>query len=140
MLVQSRARWLCFAGLTMGALALAPGGRLAAQTQTRQVSVESFIYDLKSPDPGRRQAAARELGKVKHLPATPGLIALAHDPVPAVRREVESALEHMEDLSALPGVVAFATDTEVDIRSPYRDRLAPEMRHPFYGIRCARPL
>ena len=51
MLVQSRARWLCFAGLTMGALALAPGGRLVAQTQTRQVSVESFIYDLKSPDP-----------------------------------------------------------------------------------------
>ena len=117
MLVQSRARWLCFAGLTMGALALAPGGRLAAQTQTRQVSVESFIYDLKSPDPGRRQAAARELGKVKHLPATPDLIALAHDPVAAVRREVESALEHMEDLSALPGFVAFATDTEVDIRS-----------------------
>jgi HEAT repeat protein len=118
MLVQSRARWLSFIGLAIGALALAPGGRLAAQTtQTRQVSVESPIYDLKSPDPVRRQAAARELGKVKHQPAIPDLIALAHDPVPDVRREVESALEHMEDIRALPGFVAFATDTEVDIRS-----------------------
>jgi len=115
MLVQARARWLSSVGLAIGALALAPGGRLAAQT--RQVPVESYIYDLKNPDSARRQDAAHELGSLKHVAAIPDLVALARDPVPAVRREVESALEHMEDLKALPGFVAFATDTEVDIRA-----------------------
>jgi HEAT repeat protein len=99
----------------MGAVVLMPGAHVAAQT--RQVSVESQIYDLKSPDPVRRQAAARDLGNVKHLAAISDLVALAHDPVPAVRREVEAALERMEDITALPGFVAFATDSEADIRS-----------------------
>jgi HEAT repeat protein len=115
MLVQSRAQWLCFIALAIGALALTTDARLAAQT--RQVSVESLIYDLKSPDPVRRQAAAKELGAVKYQAATPDLVPLAHDPVDAVRREVELALERMEDMRALPGFVELSTDMQDDIRA-----------------------
>jgi HEAT repeat protein len=118
MAFQSRARWLRLAVLTVGLLALAPASaRLVAQTQTRQVSVESLIYDLKSPDPLRRQAAARDLGAAKHRAATPDLVAMAHDAVPAVRREVELALERMDDVQAMPGFVEFASDMENDIRA-----------------------
>jgi HEAT repeat protein len=115
MLVQSRAQWLRLVGLAVAAFALMPGARLAAQT--RQVSVESLIYDLKNPDPLRRQAAARGLGAAKHQAATPDLVALAHDPVAAVRREVEVSLERMADIRALPGFVALASDIETDIRA-----------------------
>src|SRR5712671_712064 len=113
---QSRARWLRLVVLTIGALALTPMSmRLAADT--RQVSVESLIYDLKNPDALRRQTAARELGAAKQRSATPDLVALAHDPVDAVRREVELSLERMDDIRALPGFIAFASDVENDIRS-----------------------
>jgi HEAT repeat protein len=90
------------------------GARSAAQT--RQVSVESLVYDLKNPDALRRQAAARALGAARQRSATPDLVALAHDPVDAVRREVELSLELMEDIRALPGFIAFATDLQNDIR------------------------
>jgi len=115
MLVHSRAHWLRLIALAALTLALMPGARLAAQT--RQVSVESLVYDLKNPDSSRRQDAARGLGAAKYQAATPDLVALAHDPVPNVRREVELALERMADILALPGFVAFALDTEADIRS-----------------------
>jgi len=56
---QSRAQRLPLVLLATAALAVGPTGtRLAAQTQTRQVSVESLIYDLKNPDALRRQAAS----------------------------------------------------------------------------------
>jgi len=84
---------------------------------TRQVSVESLVYDLKNPDAVRRQTAARELGAAKYRPSTPNLVAMANDPVDAVRREVELALERMDDIQALPGFIAFASDAETDIRS-----------------------
>jgi HEAT repeat protein len=116
MLVRTGARVLRLAVLATGAFALTPmSAHLAAQT--RQVSIETLIYDLKSPDALRRQAAARELGAAKYRPATPDLVALAHDPISAVRREVELSLERMEDIQALPGFLAFATDMENDIRS-----------------------
>ena len=66
---QSRASRLRLAALAIGALTLAStSARLTAQT--RRVSIESLIYDLKSPDPLRRQTAARELGIARHRPAT----------------------------------------------------------------------
>jgi HEAT repeat protein len=92
-----------------------PARRLLAQT--RKVPVESLIYDLKNPDPLRRQIAARELGTAKYRAATPQLVTLAHDPVDSVRRDVELALERMDDVHALPGFIAFASDPENDIRS-----------------------
>ena len=113
---QTRSQWLRLAVCAAAVLAILPrGARLAAQT--RQVSVESMIYDLKSPDALRRQAAARELAAARHRPATPHLVALAHDPVDAVRREVELSLERMEDVQALPGFLVFASDAQNDIRS-----------------------
>ena len=54
--------------------------------QTRQVSVESFVYDLKHPDAVRRQTAVRELGANRYRAAIPQLIPLTADPVAAVRR------------------------------------------------------
>src|SRR5206468_10704346 len=109
-------QWLRLAVCAAAVLAILPrGARLAAQT--RQVSVESMIFDLKSPDALRRQAAARDLAAARHRPATPHLVALAHDPVDAVRREVELSLERMEDMQALPGFIALAADVESDIRS-----------------------
>jgi len=113
---RSRALWPRLVMLAIGAVALTPlSVPLAAQT--RQVSTDSLIYDLKNPDALRRQAAARELGAAKYRPATRDLVPLAHDPVSAVRREVELSLERMEDIQALPGFIAFASDTESDIRA-----------------------
>ena len=113
MSIQSRAVWLRLVVLATGALALAP---TSLGAQTRKVSVESLLYDLKSPDPLRRQAAVRELGAVKYRAATPELVPLTHDPEAAVRRETELTLERMEDMQALPGFIALAGDVENDIR------------------------
>jgi len=114
--------YTCAGSLRIAALAAVALGllvptnaRLAAQT--RSVPAESLIYDLNNPDPLRRQAAARELGAAEFRAATPKLVALAHDPVAAVRRDVEFSLERMEDPQALPGFIAFATDSENDIRA-----------------------
>src|SRR5262249_29530094 len=114
--VQSRARWLRFVALTIAIFALSPTRALVAQT-TRQVAVESLIYDLKNPDAVRRQTAAKDLGVAKARVATSDLVALAHDPAPAVRRAVELALERMDDSQAMPGFIAFASDMENDIRA-----------------------
>jgi HEAT repeat protein len=89
----------------------------ALAASTRQVSVESLIYDLKSPDAVRRQAAAKELGAAKYRPAIPQLLPLTKDPSAAVRREVELTLENMDDAQTLPGFIALSSDAENDIRS-----------------------
>src|SRR5438105_2990775 len=114
-LVSSSHPRLQRAVLAIGLVALvAPGARVAAET--RKVSSESLIYDLNHPDAMRRQEAARALGLARFEPATAKLVTLAHDPVPAVRREVEMALELMDNSAALPGFIAFSTDAEADIR------------------------
>jgi HEAT repeat protein len=116
MLTQSRYRSARYAALAAAVLVLtsATAGLTAS---TRQVSVESLIYDLKNPDAVRRQAAAKELGAVKYRPAIPQLVPLAKDPVTAVRREVELTLENMDDAQTLPGFIVLASDVENDIRS-----------------------
>src|SRR5438067_5431670 len=114
-------RRLCFMLAVLAVLATAmlalPAANAPLAAATRQVSVESLIYDLKHPDPLRRQAAARELGAAKSRTATPQLVALANDPVAAVRREVELSLELMDDGQAMPGFITFASDSENDIRA-----------------------
>ena len=90
---------------------------------TRQVSTDSLIYDLKNPDAVRRQDAARALGLARFRPAIPHLIPMASDQVAAVRREVELALESMDDIQTLPGFVAFGSDFENDIRARAVDAL-----------------
>ena len=87
-----------------------------AQTPTRQVPVESLIYDLKNPDPIRRRDAAKLLGDNKVQKATPDLVAAAPDADPAVRREIALALDKMLDMRALPGFITLSADSEKDIR------------------------
>ncbi|HKB11819.1 MAG TPA: HEAT repeat domain-containing protein [Vicinamibacterales bacterium] len=111
-------RYLSVRFVSLAAMVLvlsAAAARVSAST--RQVSVESLIYDLKSPDPVRRQTAVKELGSVKYRAAIPQLIPLARDPVAAVRRELELTLETMDDAQTLPGFLALSTDVETDIRS-----------------------
>ena len=114
--VQSRARWLRYSLTALAVFASTPFGARAV-AQSRQLSVETLIYDLKSPDAGRRQAAARDLGALKHRAAIPELVPMTRDPAGPVRREVELTLERMEDIQALPGFIAFASDSENDIRA-----------------------
>jgi HEAT repeat protein len=87
-----------------------------AQTPTRQVPVDSLIYDLKNPDPIRRRDAAKLLGDNKVQRATPDLVAAAPDADPAVRREIAIALDKMLDMRALPGFVKLSADPEKEIR------------------------
>jgi HEAT repeat protein len=88
----------------------------SAPAQTRQVPVESLIYDLKNPDPVRRREAATLIGQNKVQSATPDLVAAVHDSDPSVRRAVVIALQQVQDARALPGFVALAADTEKEIR------------------------
>ena len=84
--------------------------------QTRKVSIESFVYDLKHPDAVRRQTAVRELGANRYRAAIPQMIPLTTDPVAAVRRELELSFERMDDVGTLPGFIALASDIETDVR------------------------
>ena len=86
------------------------------QAQTRQVPVDSLIYDLKNPDPVRRKEAARMLGNNRVQRATPDLVAAASDSDPEVRREIVIALDKMRDIRALPGLVSLLGDPERDVR------------------------
>jgi HEAT repeat protein len=88
----------------------------AIQAQTRQVPVDSLIYDLKNPDPVRRRDAAKLLGDNKVKRATPDLVAIAGDPDPSVRRAVIGALANISDIRALPAFVNQSGDSEKDIR------------------------
>ncbi len=89
---------------------------LLAQKQTRQVPVDSLIYDLKNPDPVRRKEAAVALGANKIQKATPDLVAAAGDTDAEVRREIVVALDKMLDIRALPAFVRLSSDPEKDIR------------------------
>ncbi len=95
-------------------LALVVSGQ--ARQPTRQVPVESLIYDLKNPDPVRRKEAARLLGENKVQRATPDLVAVAQDSDPQVRREIVGALDKMLDIRALPAFIQLSGDPEKDIR------------------------
>ena len=114
--IVQRRRWLQLVGLIAGVIVLTPASaRLVAQTSS--LLIESSTYDLKSPDPIRRETAARVLGLAHHKAVIPQLIAMSTDPVASVRREVELSLERMEDERTLAGFIAFASDNEADIRS-----------------------
>jgi HEAT repeat protein len=105
--------WRAMPGLLACVALLVPH---AAAAQTREVPVESLIYDLKNPDPVRRREAATRIGLNKVQSATPDLVAAVHDSDPSVRRAISAALQQVQDPRALPGFVALAADTEKDIR------------------------
>ena len=88
----SQTRRMSATWLAALALAFAATSANSASAQTRQVSTDSLIYDLKNPDAPRRLAAARDLGMARFQPAIPALLPLAEDPDASVRRQVELAL------------------------------------------------
>jgi HEAT repeat protein len=96
-------------------LLIFPQLRLFAQTQTRQVPVDSLIFDLKNPDPVRRKDAATQLGNNKVARAVPDLVAAAGDSDAGVRREIAFALDKIADARAIPAFVNLIGDTEKDI-------------------------
>jgi len=112
--------WLCCSLILVCALVWHPFPRpLRAEQkaiQTRQVPVDSLIFDLKNPDPVRRRDAARLLGENKIQRAIPDLVATAGDADATVRRAVITALAAMEDIGALPAFVNRMGDSEKDIR------------------------
>jgi HEAT repeat protein len=83
---------------------------------TRQVPIESLIYDLKNPDPVRRREAAKLLGDNKTQSATPDLVAAASDADAGVRKEIIIALDKMRDVRSLPAFIRLSADGEKDIR------------------------
>lgn len=113
---EFRFEWRPAAIVVCAAALMVVSGAPALAQPPRPVSAGSLIYDLKNPDAGRRQTAARQLGLAKRVEATPDLVALAQDPSLAVRRDVEIALEQMEDIRALPGFVTFTSDADQGIR------------------------
>src|SRR5262245_33060055 len=119
----SRRQHVRLCALAAAVFAFAPGRDAFAADQPRKVSIESLLYDLKSPDPARRQTAARELGVARHKPAIPQLIPLAQDQVASVRREVELTFERMRDIAVLDGLLTLAADVENDIRARAVDAL-----------------
>ncbi len=93
---------------------LAPTAAVAQPT--RQVPVDSLIYDLRNPDPVRRREAVVLIGQNKVQRAVPDVVAIAGDPDASVRRAIVATLQALDDIRALPGLVALTSDPEKDIR------------------------
>lgn len=88
----------------------------AAAQSTRQVPVDSLIYDLRNPDPVRRREAVVAIGQNKVTRAVPDVVAIAGDPDPSVRKAIVATLQQVDDIRALPGLVSLTGDPERDIR------------------------
>ncbi len=84
-------------------------------TQTKKVSVESLIYDLKNPDQDRRKEAAVLLGQNRVRSAVPALIEATNDSDPEVRHEVTKALVRIKDRRAVPAFAALTRGNSIEI-------------------------
>ena len=104
------------ASVVVAALCLSIAAHAQTAEGTRQVPIESLIYDLKNPDPVRRKEAAKLLGDNKVQTAAPDLVAAASDSDAAVRREIVIALDKMRDVRSLPAFNLLSADREKDIR------------------------
>jgi HEAT repeat protein len=116
-------RFVCLIGLMLLAAALIAPVPPAVAQQTRQVPVESLLYDLKNPDPARRKEAVALLGTNKVQSSIPALIESTNDVDADVRRAVVLSLASMSDISTLPGFVRLTADSERDIRESAVDNL-----------------
>jgi HEAT repeat protein len=115
---RGRLRFMRFvlpAILALAAIGLAPAAAAVAQP-TRQVPVDSLIYDLRNPDPVRRREAVVLIGQNKVQRAVTDVVAIAGDPDVSVRRAIVSTLQALDDIRSLPGLVALTSDPEKDIR------------------------
>jgi HEAT repeat protein len=85
-------------------------GLLARAQQTKQVSVDGLIYDLKHPEADRRKAAAQLLGQNQVRQAVPSLIELTQDQDGSVRLEAIRALVRINDIGAVPAYIRLTQD------------------------------
>ena len=108
-----------FALLSTGVL-FASLGRVGAM-RTREVPVDSLIYDLKNPDAKRRKDAVTALGKKKVTSAVPDLVAMTGDGSTPVRKELVVALDKIGDPRALPAFVTLSEDRDKTIRDKSLD-------------------
>ncbi|HEY2934512.1 MAG TPA: HEAT repeat domain-containing protein [Acidobacteriota bacterium] len=84
--------------------------------QTRQVTVDSLIYDLKNPDPARRKEAARAIASNKLRSAVPALIDASKDQDDGVRLEIYRALIALNDPRAVNTYIEGSRDRRVEVR------------------------
>jgi len=84
--------------------------------QTRKVSVESLLYDLKHPEAERRRQAAIWLGQNRVRKALPALIEATSDPDEGVRLEAGKALVALRDPAALEALIVLLQDSEKETR------------------------
>jgi HEAT repeat protein len=96
---------------------------LMAQSQSKTVSVQGLIFDLKHPEADRRVEAARLLGGNKIRQAVPALVEAADDPDPRVRMAILTALDEIRDIRAQQVMVKMVQDPETDIRRKAIDGL-----------------
>ncbi len=152
-------KFFCFLVVWLTASALLP---LSAQ-QTREVSVEGLIYDLKHPEGDRRKQAAIVLGQNKVREAVHGLIQLTGDTDGSIRLEAVRALVRINDTRALQAYTRLTHDSEkqiqkkaiegvinmyvveeggftqglqkvADVLNPFRDDYNPLMVEPFVPV------
>lgn len=104
-------------------LVLAANAAEAAAPQTRKVSVQGLIYDLKHPEVDRRVEAARLLGQNKIRTAVPALIEATGDSDETVRLEVLNSLDGMRDNRARLSFVTLTADSNATIREKSIDAI-----------------
>ncbi len=102
----------CVLVIWLTAAALLP---LSAQ-QTRELSVEGLIYDLKHPEGDRRKQAATVLGQNKVREAVPDLIQLTEDTDGSIRLEAVRALVRINDTRALQAYTRLTHDSEKEVQ------------------------
>jgi len=97
-------------------LALVLAASWAAGPAAAQNTFEDHVANLKSPNAGTREKAAKQLGKSRRRDAVTPLAAMVRDPDNDVRRAVVRALKELRDLSALPALVTSMRDGDPEIR------------------------
>ncbi len=105
-------KFFCVLVVWLTAFAFLP---LAAQ-QTRELSVEGIIFDLKHPEGDRRKQAAILLGQHKVREAVPDLIQLTEDADGSIRLEAVRALVRINDTRALKAYTRLTHDPEKEVQ------------------------
>jgi HEAT repeat protein len=89
---------------------------MLSATQATERTVDGLIYDLKSPDPQRRQEAAKALGDNKIIRAVPDIIPLVEDANSSVKLAAAQALLDINDPRALPAYIKAVRDPSMDMQ------------------------
>lgn len=108
-----RLSWRCALFFILLQVGLWP---LAVPGQAPSKPPDSLLEQLKSPEPGKRARAARELGKRGNPAVVPVLAAAVTDPSEKVRREVVVALASLRVSEALDPMISATRDQDFRVR------------------------